>query len=217
MYREPDNDINEVANYHELLLFPIVVILLFVSIGFNLYFYFNGKKQVEELEQCYTKQINSLADSLTYELELTKTQVELKTIHEIYGKISISKEKTKQPNPEDIWEFILTLDTWYPEYIMAQAIVESSCGTLMPQNSNNMFGMTVPKSRETVAINTKSDDKYAKYNNWKESVIDRVLWELNAFDCIKPTEDEYIEKLKGYASSPTYLSAIKKISKQYKQ
>lgn len=216
-FSDSENETNELSSYHELLLFPIVLILLFVSIFLNVYFFVNNKKTIEHLTTEYKQNISQITDSLTTELEFTKTLIEIKTIHEIYGRISMSKEKIGKPTTNEVWDFIQTLDAWYPEYIIAQAIIESGCGTLMPQNSNNMFGMTVPKTRESVAININTSDKYAKYNNWKESVIDRVLWELHIFKCIKPSEDQYIARFTKYATSPTYVSSVQSIAKQYKK
>lgn len=216
-FSDSENETNELSSYHELLLFPIVLILLFVSIFLNVYFFVNNKKTIEHLTTEYKQNISQITDSLTTELEFTKTLIEIKTIHEIYGRISMSNEKIGKPTTNEVWDFIQTLDAWYPEYIIAQAIIESGCGTLMPQNSNNMFGMTVPKTRESVAININTSDKYAKYNNWKESVIDRVLWELHIFKCIKPSEDQYIASFTKYATSPTYVSSVQSIAKQYKK
>lgn len=217
IYSDSNCEENEVKNYYETLLFPIIVILFLISIGLNIFCIVRSKNTIAEINDRHHNEMIVLSDSLTNELDFIKTQLEVKTIHEIYGKIAMSKEKFGNPSIDEVWNFIVTLDTWYPEYIMAQAIVESGCGEVTPSNSNNMFGMMVPKIRESVAINKESGDTYAKYRNWKESVIDRVLWELNVFNYIKPTEEEYLAKIKKYATSETYLSAINSVAKRYKQ
>ena len=217
IYSDSNREENEVKNYYETLLFPIIVILFLISIGLNIFCIVSSKNTIAELNDRHLNEMIVLSDSLTNELDFIKTQLEVKSIHEIYGKISISKEMLDDASIDDVWNFILSLNVWYPEYIMAQAIVESGCGELMPANSNNMFGMKVPKTRESVAINKGSDEVYAKYKNWKESVIDRVLWELNVFNYIKPTEEEYLAKIKKYATSETYLNAINSVAKRYKQ
>jgi len=217
IYSNNYNEENEIKNYYEILLFPVILILFIVSISINVFAFINNKNKMNEVKSYYEQRIATISDSLINEFNFVNTQLELKTIHEVYGKIAMSKEKLDNPSVDEVWDFIITLNTWYPEYIMAQAIVESSCGELMPSNSNNMFGMMVPKLRESVAINKESEDTYAKYRNWKESVIDRVLWELNVFNYIKPTEEEYLEKIEKYATSETYLNAINSVAKRYKK
>lgn len=208
---------SRVSAYFGFLLIPVLAILLVTSLSLNGYQYFHNKNMVDSLNVRYNNEISTLNNAKNKELEHLRTQLEITNIHEIYGRVSISRENLKHPTTEDVWEFIQTLNVWYPEYIMAQAVIESGCGTLMPTRSNNMFGMRTPKTRESVAINFNNpNDEYAKYNNWKESVIDRALWELNVFGYTRPTEEEYLKKLKSYASSPTYISAITNVAKQYK-
>jgi hypothetical protein len=216
IYSELENDDRELKNYHETLFFPVVCILFLIALGASIFLFIDKKQKIKELTTEHEQQIDSITNELTYELNFVQTQLEIKTIHEAYGKLSISKEEIEEPTVDAVWDFIKTLNTWYPEYIMAQAIVESNCGNTMPHKSNNMFGMMVPKSRETVAINKNTEDIYAKYRNWKEGVIDRVLWELDVFGYDKPSEEEYLKKLKNYATSETYLSTIHSVAKRYK-
>ena len=191
--------------------------LFLVSLFFNIYFPVKNKIENRKTEIAYEDRIKSLHDSLTYELDYAKTLTEKCHIYTEIGRVSVERNFNYEINEDSVWNYIKSLDVWFPEYIMAQAVVESQCGKLMPYNSNNLFGMTKPNKRETIAIQpNQSNGIYARYKNWKMSVIDRVLWELSVFDNIKPTEDAYVKQLGKYAQSPTYLVAIKSKAKEYK-
>lgn len=191
--------------------------LFLVSLFFNIYFPVKNKIENRKTEISYEDRIKSLHDSLTYELDYAKTLTEKCHIYTEIGRVSVERNFNYEINEDSVWNYIKSLDVWFPEYIMAQAVVESQCGKLMPYNSNNLFGMTNPNKRETTAIQpNQSNSIYAKYKNWKMSIIDRVLWELSIFDNIKPTEDAYVKQLGKYAQSTTYLIAIKSKAKEYK-
>lgn len=159
---------------------------------------------------------NNCVDSLQEVIDYSNTMIEECNLHSFIGQLYIKRTNHTPCNKENIWDFIKTLNVWYPEYIMAQAIQESSCGKTSPNGTNNLFGMTLPRNRETTAMNIGTSDRYAKYKNWQLSVIDRVLWELYVFNYKKPTKKEYIEKLKSYAEDEHYIDKIRKLSKNYK-
>lgn len=170
------------------------------------------KEKLELNESVYMKNVDSLQCSIDH----LNTMVEDCNLHSFIGQLYIKRTNHTTCNKENIWNFIKTLNVWYPEYIMAQAIQESSCGKASPNGTNNLFGMTLPRNRETTAMNIGSSDRYAKYKNWELSVIDRVLWELYVFNYKKPTKKEYLEKLKTYAEDKQYVDKITKLSKNYK-
>lgn len=170
------------------------------------------KEKLELNESVYMKNVDSLQCTIDY----LNTMVEDCNLHSFIGQLYIKRTNHTPCNKENIWNFIKTLNVWYPEYIMAQAIQESSCGSTSPNGTNNLFGMKLPRNRETTAMNIGTSDRYAKYKNWELSVIDRVLWELYVFNYKKPTKKEYLEKLKTYAEDEHYIDKINKLSENYK-
>lgn len=193
------------------------LILLVISLFFNIYTAIKRDKEEKKLVTAYESKIKTLGDSLQFELNYAKTLAEKCHIYTEIGKVSVEREKYHILTEDSVWDYIKSLDVWYPEYIMAQAVIESQCGKVTPNRSNNLFGMTIPQRRETTAIQTNNkNDVYAKYKNWKMSVIDRVLWELDIFRNIKPNEEEYVKRIGSYAQSPTYLDKVKSVAKTYK-
>jgi hypothetical protein len=195
---------------------PVACILL-VSVFFNIYTPIKKNKQYNDTVNEYECKIQNLNDSLQFELDYAKTLSEKCHIYTEIGKVSVERDKYHILTEDSIWAYIKSLGVWFPEYIMAQAVIESQCGKVTPNKSNNLFGMTIPQRRETTALApSNKNDVYAKYKNWKMSVIDRVLWELDAFKNIKPTEEAYLKRISSYAQSPTYLEKVKSTAKSYK-
>lgn len=209
-------NIEPFRTYNLLFILPTLMIGLIVSLFFNIYTPIKLKKEKKHQKLQYEYMIGKLSDSLNYELNYANTLAEKCNLHTMIGAAAIEKNKNEVISKDSVWKYIKSLGVWYPEYIMAQAIVESNCGQTMPHKSNNMFGMTIPNHRETTALpKANKDEVYAKYKNWKLSVIDRILWELAVFGNIKPTEEEYLKRISCYAESPTYLDAIKSKAKEY--
>ena len=100
----------------------------------------------------------------------------------------------------------------HAEIIMAQAKLESNNYKSELYKSNyNLFGMKVATQRVS---NTNSDrNGYQSYCNWRESVMDYVLWQFtNKLDRL--SDKEYFEYLsKRYAEDPNYIVKLKKIIK----
>lgn len=148
-------------------------------------------------------------------LDSIQSESELNRIHLMIGQLTTSRQKLDKPTKESVWDFITETPAWYPEYVMAQAILESNCGNSnVAKKKNNMFGMFYPRKRMTCA--TGNYGEYSNYKNWKLSVLDRLLWERAYFDNKKPTESEYLESFKYYAEDKQYIGKIKEISKKYK-
>lgn len=198
-----------------LTIISLLSIALFFSIIIIVSMSVKNNRELNKTVELYERQISQLEDSLTFELTYAKTLVEKCNLHTKIGQAMLEKPTKDEISEDSVWNYIKSLDVWYPQYIMAQAIIESQCGKKMPDKSNNMFGMTIPSKRETTAIPKHNEnDVYARYKNWKLSVIDRILWELYIFDNIMPNEDEYIKSLGTYASSPTYIDAVKSTAKR---
>lgn len=101
----------------------------------------------------------------------------------------------------------------FPQFIMAQAILESGLNSRLFLTNNNLFGMKIPGRRITVAKGNPGE--YAKYSSWQESILDRYLYEaIYLRHC--QTEGEYLKCLTSWAEDPEYLNKLVKISKKLK-
>lgn len=119
---------------------------------------------------------------------------------------------------ENLWKEIKALDLRYPEFVFAQALLESGTFTSrLFRVHNNLFGMKVPKYRESVAIG-QSKSGYAKYAHWTESVKDYALFQeyvvtKRGYD----TKTEYIQYLdRLYSESTGYVRKLNGIITRYK-
>ena len=191
-----------------------VLIAAFVTC---LLFLLSAKNDVRKVSMSTQANLVSMKDSMQLIIDEAKTETEVTILHATIGKLSIMRGKPQLPSKDSLWKFIKSMDPWYPEYIMAQAIQETSCGVNCRQSgSHNMFGMTVPSKRETTATNVGSGDRYARYLSWELGVVDRILWELYVFHGKKPSEKEYVAKLSDYAEAYGYTEKITQIAKEYK-
>ena len=123
-----------------------------------------------------------------------------------------------------LWEFILECDPWYPDIIMTQAVQESGCGkSVVGRRCNNLFGMKKPSSRSWRCDSNRHNKKeqYAEYENWKLSVIDRILWEKWVFRNHrgKPSLEEYLSAIgKVYnTETPGYAEMVYKNAGKYRK
>lgn len=117
---------------------------------------------------------------------------------------------------ENLWKEILEAGIKFPEYVFAQALLESGTFTsrVFKMNSN-LFGMKVPKKRETVAVN-KTSSGYAKYPHWTESVQDYLLFQ-NHIMVKYNTKEKYIAYLSTrYAETDDYVSRLHRVMKENK-
>lgn len=120
---------------------------------------------------------------------------------------------------ENLWKEIKTLDIKYPEFVFAQAILESGhFKSNLSKINNNLFGMKVPSRRETLAIG-KSKSGYAIYKHWKDSVKDYLLFQnyilsKNNYD----TKEKYIDFIsRRYSETEGYVSKVNKVVKSNKE
>ena len=124
---------------------------------------------------------------------------------------------------DNVWEFIKKCDSWYPDIIMMQAVQESNAGkSAVARRCNNLFGMTKPGSRKMRCdINrSNSNEKYAEYQDWRFSIIDRILWERWIFRNHKkiPTIREYMEMIdKIYSETDGYGETVYKNAEKYRK
>jgi hypothetical protein len=113
-----------------------------------------------------------------------------------------------------LMDYIDNLNPTFPEYVYAQARLESGNYTsnVFIEN-NNLFGMTTVGNRTTTAIG--SNHGFAVYYNWRESVLDYLIYQFLYMG--DKTEDEYLQHLtKYYATDSLYIFKIKNIAEDYK-
>ena len=130
-------------------------------------------------------------------------------------------EKNTEFNDSIVFDYIKSCKAWYPEIIMAQFKIESCSGTSeLAKKSNNFFGMKVVSGKRKHFTTQRCGDNYhgyAVYDNWKLSIIDKILWEHFAFNDRKPSKTEYLNAHGRYAEDEEYLAKISKFAKQYEK
>ena len=117
---------------------------------------------------------------------------------------------------EDVVQEISKYNWRFPEIILAQFVLESAeFNSNVARNNNNIAGMKVAKQRLTNA-RKHPNNSYALYDNYKECVVDRALYEAVVLRGAK-TETEYYNILnRSYAEDGKYVNKLKKIIKDYK-
>ena len=116
---------------------------------------------------------------------------------------------------ENLWTVINEMDIKYPDLVFAQAVLET--GHFKSANckvNNNLFGMKLPRVRETVA--TKGTKGYARYVDWVQSVYDYKLFQDYMFSKKNYTRAQYMSMLdKRYCESRGYTGKLKTIIKNH--
>ena len=160
-----------------------------------------------------------LVDSLQLQVDMLTIQNDELTnfcandkMNTTIGKFVRLKGDNIEPTTDSIIGLLTEVGAWYPEYIMAQAVLESATFTSeIYRVNNNLFGMKQVSRRSTTQTGKKTDKaSYGHYTNWQMSVLDRVLWDLHRFET-KPTREEYEKALMQYAEDSNYISKLNKI------
>ena len=110
-------------------------------------------------------------------------------------------------------EEIQRMNFKFSNIVLAQAIHETNNfkSKIFIEN-NNLFGMKEAKSRNTLALGTQNN--YAYYNNWKESLIDFGFW-YSSYARTCKNEEEYFNLLSEmYAQDSLYVKKLKTIIKK---
>jgi flagellum-specific peptidoglycan hydrolase FlgJ len=111
----------------------------------------------------------------------------------------------RTPNQREVYEELVRLDVKFPDVVLAQTILESgNFSSKVAKQNNNLFGMRMPKIRETTAIGQRYG--YARYYNWKDSVKDYKLWQ-------EALLKKYPNMTRGQYKS--YINRIYSIGKNY--
>jgi uncharacterized FlgJ-related protein len=128
-----------------------------------------------------------------------------------YVKVNSDNEFTE----DKLYTFIESLNIRFPHIVMAQAVIETGSFTSkMFKAHNNLFGMKCPKSRPTT--NVGKGGSYAKFENWKQSVIDYALFQAAYMSKIRTEADYFSYISRNYAQDSTYIEKVKKIANRYK-
>lgn len=100
----------------------------------------------------------------------------------------------------------------FKDIILAQAIIESgNYNSPVFKEGSNLFGLREAKSRLTTSKGTYLNHAY--YNNWKESVLDRLLYETKYLG--KLSREQYLIYLdRVYAEAGGYDKALENIIKK---
>ena len=116
---------------------------------------------------------------------------------------------------EALVEYVYSLNVRFPHIILAQAHLESGKFTSgIFVNNNNLFGMRQARLRPTTNKGTRNG--FAKYDHWRDSVMDYILYYAVYMHKFK-TEEAYYAYLDGsYADNPHYSKLIRKIAESYK-
>ena len=163
---------------------------------------------------------------LSEENTVLKESIELVTVDHNVELLAGRYATSKSPIPKDkeeIFKFCVESGAWYPDIIMAQLILESSCGKSdVYRHSRNLYGMKKigegQKSRPNLQIPGMDYHGYGIYLNWQHSILDRVLWERWMFAKTGRPADrwEYYAKINGiYAEDPDYIEKISRIAKEW--
>lgn len=134
-------------------------------------------------------------------------------------KVDYSTKDTVSLNKESLVKTMKDFGIQHVDVVLAQAILESGTFTSkMFQRKNNMFGMKVPKKRETTAIDKKTYKGYATYKSWVDCVKDYKLYQDYITKNKKITRSEYLSILsRSYSETPNYVTMLNKIIAQNKK
>ena len=132
------------------------------------------------------------------------------TVTKIYYKQMPKKEN--EFSKENLIAYIKQLNIKYPNVVLAQARIESgNFKSKLFKECNNIFGMRIAKGRPTTAQVGRNN--YAKYDNWKESVMDYALMQARYYHNCK-TEDDYLAQIqKNYCEENNYIALLKQCMK----
>ena len=120
---------------------------------------------------------------------------------------------------ELLYEQINEKNIKFPDIVFAQAVLESGhFKAPLFINKNNLFGMRIPKKRETTAVN-KGKKGYALYENWDSSIDDYLLWqEFTLKNRGNLTRSQYFALLgKVYASDKRYVTSLKRVISEHQE
>lgn len=159
---------------------------------------------------------DSRIEELENEMRLEK---EYDTLLIRIAEASLEGSKKIPFDDETIYSYIKSCNAWYPDIIMAQYKIESASGKSdIALHAHNFFGMRpVMGNRKSFTTQRKGESYkgYAVFDNWKMSILDKILWDHFVFKGKKPTRNEYLAKHRGYAEAEDYVAKINNVAKKY--
>lgn len=126
--------------------------------------------------------------------------------------MKLSELRLSEFSLDNLITYIALLNADHREIIIKQAILETGhFKSNVFRNNNNLFGMKIPRIRQTTAISYRNG--FSVYNHWTRSVDDYlILQQLWKVKHLKFYNDGYeILKLAHYAENPNYIKLLKQI------
>ena len=150
-------------------------------------------------------------------IDLAMTPEQVKKMHSTVKPVPKYIPKVDSTFSQDaLVDYVYSLNVRFPHIILAQAHLESGKFTsrIFIKN-NNLFGMRQARLRPTT--NKGSVNGFAKYDHWRDSVIDYILYYAVYMHKYK-TEEAYYNYLdRTYAQNQNYSKLIRKIAESYKK
>ena len=158
---------------------------------------------------CNVQLGNSVNATMNYPVRIEPLYIE--------GESGITELSSKDTRTSDsiLYTYICYYNPQFPKIILAQAKLESGDykSTLFRKN-NNLFGM---KRTSSWKANTQigTDMGYATYEDWRNSVIDYILWQSRTLNKKLHSEEQYFQFLikARYAEDPNYINKLRAILK----
>lgn len=148
-------------------------------------------------------------------------QEDADTLHIRISQATLDGIKGIPFNDSIVFNYIKSCKAWYPEIIMAQYKIESASGASdLAVNANNFFGMRPVQGKRKSYTTQRHGDSYngyAVYDNWKLSILDKILWEHFRFNEDKPDIETYLKAHANYAEDEEYIKKIKQVAKKYRE
>lgn len=127
----------------------------------------------------------------------------------------IQEVKTTDFTEEKLIEYVKELNIKFPHIVLAQARLESgNFKSNIFKENNNLFGMKEAKQR--ISTNKGTNLGHAKYESWKECVLDYALYQATYLSKFKTEEQYYSYLADNYAANGRYVKLLKDIAKEYK-
>ena len=128
----------------------------------------------------------------------------------IRDEVKIIIAQRNEFSEEKLISLIKSLNFPFSYIVMAQAIHEThSFKSILFIENKNLFGMK--QSYVRIHISKGTNNEYAIYDTWMDSVYDRAFYSATYLSNIK-TEDEYYSYLSQmYAEDKDYVNKLKKL------
>ena len=132
------------------------------------------------------------------------------------SQIPVKEEvKTTDFTEEKLIEYVKELNIKFPHIVLAQARLESgNFKSNIFKENNNLFGMKEAKQR--ISTNKGTNLGHAKYESWKECVLDYALYQATYLSKFKTEKQYYSYLADNYAANGRYVKLLKDIAKEYK-